>query len=489
MIGQLVPKKQGLFRLLQILPAAFLGLLSAIIAVKFVNSFASITTAYLLIGILGILVFGPILYRIARHSLDIAEPGIWFAVYYFTHFGVRAIYDIVFGSLVLGFGPESVNFDLVNTALGVSIIGFLAFWTGYHMFVGKAFANSLAVLPRNWSLNRALCAAIFCVVLGWSFRAFLVYYQAGGIGAWLKANKYIVLAQAQGTMYLSILSSLSTVGWLIFFILARVFKKRKYRFLFTLFFVPDLAFQFASGSRAQFIFLLLMLLIALYMTSKRNYKTNIRYTCGAAVLITLFIFLFPFFSLIRGGIRNLEEIFVQTLNFWQSSKELFYLIGSRQVGLDSLAIVVDCVPKEEPYTLGSELTLVGIAWIPRKIWPDKPVVSLGKIFYERFYPPIFHEGTSVAITLPGEFYWAFGLIGVIIGMLVIGILWRLLFEYLVRPKGNLSNILVTSFMFPSFFVLAEQTLVSLLTMHLLQFIMIVIITLAIHRRTVEKGVA
>jgi len=489
MIGQLAIKKHGLSRLLGISLAAFLGVISAVIVSEFINSFASRATTYLLVGILGLLVFGPILQRILKHSFDLAEPGIWFALFYFTHFGFRAIYDLTFGSPVLGFGPESVNFGLVNAALGVSIIGVLTFWAGYHAPFGKAFANSFGMLPRKWSRSRALQAAILCTAFGWSLRIFLIFYQAGGVRGWLAANKYIELAQAQGTTYLSILSGLATVGLLIFFILARVLRKCKYWLLFTVFLVPELAFRFVSGSRAQFIFLLLGLLICLYMISKQDYKTTMRYSRWVAALIILLIFLFPLFSIIRGGIRDPEEILLRASNFWKNPVRILYLIGGRQMGLDSLALVIDHVSRGEPYTLGSELNLVAVAWIPRKVWPDKPIISVGKIFYEKFYPPIFHEGTSVALTLPGEFYWAFGFVGVIIGMLVIGILWRFLFEYLVRHKENLSNILVVSFMFPLFFILAEQTLVTLLTMHLFQFIVVAIVALAIRGRTVEKGAA
>ena len=212
-LKQLMIKKHQLFG---ILLAIFLGVFSAITANKLVNSFTSRSTTYFLVGILGLLVLGPILHRIVKHSFDLAEPGIWFALYYFTHFGVRAIYDLIFGSPVLGFGPESVNFGLVNAALGVSILGLLAFWVGYHTPLGKVFADSFNILPRKWSESRALQIAILCTAFGWSLRIFLVFYQAGGIGNWLAAGKYIELAQARGTVYLNILSSLATVGLLIF---------------------------------------------------------------------------------------------------------------------------------------------------------------------------------------------------------------------------------------------------------------------------------
>jgi oligosaccharide repeat unit polymerase len=467
---------------------AFFSTLSAIVAVGFVNFLANQAITYLLVFILGLLVFGPILRRIVKRSFDIAEPGIWFALFYFTHFGLRAIYDLTFGSKILGFGPESVDFDLINAALGVSIVGLLMFWTGYHTSLGKAFANSFPRLPFTWSRSRALLIAIVCTIFGWSLRIFTIFYQSGGISAWITANKYEIFTQSQGTVYLSIFSDLAMVGLLIFFILAKMSRRRKYWFLFIFSFILDSIFRFLSGSRGQFIFLLLSLAIGLYMKSRRDYKTSIRYAFWAAVLVLLLIFLFPLFSIIRVGLENPVETFSRASDFWKDPLILFNLIGGRQVGLESLALVIDHTP-EEPYTLGSELALVAVAWVPRKVWPGKPIISVGKIFYKKFYPAIYHEGTSVAVTLPGEFYWAFGLAGVVMGMLIIGILWRFLFEYLVRPKHNLSNILVVTFVFSGFFVAIEQTLGSLLTTHLLTFVMIVIITFVIHGRAAKKGVA
>jgi len=80
----------------------------------------------------GLLVFGPILQRIMKHSFDIAAPEMWFSLFYFAHFGVRAIWDLAFGSPFLGFGPGTEDLtEIVNIALGTSILGFLSFWFGY----------------------------------------------------------------------------------------------------------------------------------------------------------------------------------------------------------------------------------------------------------------------------------------------------------------------------------------------------------------------
>ncbi len=461
--------------------AILLGLAVGLVSMVLIAPFENREVTYLLVGLLGLMVFGPIALRILQHSLDLAEPGIWLALFYFTHFGARAIYDTIFGSEILGFGPETNNFELINAALSVSIIGLLAFWIGYYTRLGKAIAHSTPTLPRRWSGIRAFLFALICLFVGWGLRIYLMISQAGGIRAWLRVNKYVELTQAQGTMYISIISGLATVGLLIIFVLAKISRNRGYWLSFYLFLLPELIFRFFSGSRSQFIFLLLGLLIGSYMISKRGYKVSMRYIRWVVVLVVLLITLYPLFSIIRGGIENIG-VLSRTSKFWEKPTVLFKLIEGRQIGLDSLAVVMKRTSEGKPYTLGSELSLVLIAWIPRKLWSDKPTISIGKIFYNKFFPPIYNKGTAVAITFPGEFYWDLGFTGVIIGMLFTGVMWRFFFEYLIRPKGNLSNILVVSVMFPMFFVAVEQTLVSLLTMHLFQFIVVVSVVILISRK-------
>lgn len=471
-----------------LLPAILIGLIIGVVSIVFVGVFESREVTYLLVGLLGLVVFGPIWQRIYKRSLDWIEPGIWFALFYFAHFGIRAIYNLMFGSPIIGLSPGAGDLGLLNIALGVSILGLLVFWLGYRVHFGKIVGNSLPILPRKWNIANALVVALLCILFGWALRIFLALQVGGegGITAWLAADKFVAFAQAEGVVYLNIFANLAKVGLFIIFILARVYKYPIYWFLFTFLLVPELVFNFIGGSRAQFIFLLLGLMVVLYMTSGRGYKASMRYGRWAVVLIITLIVLFPLFSALRAGITTPQAALSHAALFWRDPTRLFEVVWARQHGLDSLAIVIERVPEIEPFTLSQQLFLPLVAWVPRELWPEKPTISLGKIFYEKFFPPIFHEGTAVAVTLPGQFYWALGLAGVIMGMFFIGVLWQVLFKYLVQPTNNLSNILVVSMIFPMFFVIVEQTTVDLLTMHLFQFLLIVLITLTIRGKSVKK---
>lgn len=458
------------------------GILAGFTAISLANSFESRNVTYLLILTLCFFTFFPVFQRLVRRSFDVAEPAVWFVFYFFIHFGVRAISILIFGSPILGISSGAWDLGSINAALSVAIFSILMFWIGYHLNIWNVVLRFLPTLPRFWSETRALVGVFFCLILGWGMRFYLMYSQGGGITGWLAADKYVLFTK-EGLGYITFLSNVAYIGLLMVFIMALIYRKQKYWILFASCLVPESIYRFYGGSRAQFVFLLMELLIIQYMSSKRTFAESIRCLHRMVFVGLCGFFLYPFFSVMRGGVQNLSVVFLKTISLWRAVPQVFEMIMIRQHGLDSLALVVEKVPRIEPYSFGSEILFPLIAWIPRSFWPDKPTVSLGRIFYSKFYPPIFHEGTAVAVTIPAELYWALGFIGVTCGMLCIGVVWRCLFEYVVRPRGNVSNILLVGSMFPSFFVVVEQSLDFLLTMHFLQFITLVFICLLIGGRS------
>ncbi len=83
-------------------------------------------------------------------------------------------------------------------------------------------------------------------------------------------------------------------------------------------------------------------------------------------------------------------------------------------------------------------------FVPRIVWPNKPVFNMGLWFTQTYVNAA--ATTATAITYPGDFYLNFGLSGVILGMFLTGIFYRIVYGWF---KENISarNLFLYVFIF------------------------------------------
>jgi hypothetical protein len=114
------------------------------------------------------------------------------------------------------------------------------------------------------------------------------------------------------------------------------------------------------------------------------------------------------------------------------------IVAGRSANLDLLADVVRQTGNTVPFWRGETyLSLVGFA-VPRFIWPSKPTKTLGQDFGHRYgYLDTWDTWTSINLPFLVEFYANFGEIGILIGMVIVGVLYRLLDNDLNRPRQPL----------------------------------------------------
>jgi len=136
-----------------------------------------------------------------------------------------------------------------------------------------------------------------------------------------------------------------------------------------------------------------------------------------------------------------------TLSYLRGEKGSFIdllQISMRRLGfLTTLAYVVDVTPEVIPYWKGK--TYLPLVYIfPRFIFPWKPQnYSIGQEFGHRYGLLQPHDFTT-AYNTPQliEMYANFGIWGVIIGMFLMGIIYRLILETFGHPKcGNITKII------------------------------------------------
>jgi hypothetical protein len=104
--------------------------------------------------------------------------------------------------------------------------------------------------------------------------------------------------------------------------------------------------------------------------------------------------------------------------------------------------VIADTPAMVPFWEGESYYPILFKPIPRFIMPDKPEEVSGGWFGHR-YGLITPENTTTSINLPQlvELYGNFGLVGVIVGMFIFGLVYRLLLEMYVHPGMGLGALI------------------------------------------------
>ncbi len=124
---------------------------------------------------------------------------------------------------------------------------------------------------------------------------------------------------------------------------------------------------------------------------------------------------------------------VQTIQTWNSRTYLTLSLErfkQRLAMINSMAVVVRDTGRWVPYAKGETILMPTLVYfIPRIVWPDKPVAAGGREFGRifRVTNPLTRD-TYIAPTVTGELYWNFDLPGVIVGMAILGMAMRILYR-------------------------------------------------------------
>lgn len=129
---------------------------------------------------------------------------------------------------------------------------------------------------------------------------------------------------------------------------------------------------------------------------------------------------------------------VETEGVTATVRQGWRLIAHRSANTDLLADVIRRTPHPIPFWDGyTYRSLIG-AFVPRLLWPDKPMKTLGQDFGHRYaYLNPWDRHTSINLPLLVEFFANFGELGVLIGMLLVGGVTRGLEHLCNRPGQSL----------------------------------------------------
>jgi hypothetical protein len=233
----------------------------------------------------------------------------------------------------------------------------------------------------------------------------------------------------------TMLPSLGTVTALVYmiptfvvFVFARVGGARKsWRFIIIAFFIA-----FMEASRALlFEYLRSGVLVPLFafvagvVVGQRSLKF-LRSKWVIPVYVSLIIFIVAFDQLGKarseGGVERMR-LLMEDGTVEVHSTAVPQTFVSRLTNFNQLTRI-GWIVEQDGFLQGETLDYLAYAFVPRFLWPDKPLIAKGSWFAVRigqaYIRPDGRASNAVNMTIAGELYLNYGWLGVIVGCLLVG---------------------------------------------------------------------
>lgn len=452
----------------------YLFLCSLFVIVFLIIQYESRPTVKMSLLVLVLLAFCalPFLVGSRKNHLDPLEPIYGFAIVYFTQFG--------FAPLFFEFFPSDRTFIIsqdASPAIAVAAFGWIFFLLGYYGGMAQQFIRALPVLPSQWKREKLIPLLLLLLGSGWAARIYLV---VGGAYFHIKLEQHI-----EPGFLLGFISDFPWLGLIVVGIAYHSGVTRRTRLasaVYIILVLLELIFAVPTGSKLKILRVLFGVLVPMMVCREQlNVKTLIKW--GTILLVAYILVIQPIIALYRESppsrLSFVVPAFVSSTKRIQLMSPKEYLLFSvrtflsRAANIQGLDAVLYGVPRLMDFQMGRTLLWYFLVPIPRALWPDKPDYGrFGGVFGRAFgiLSPL-DTSTSIGVTLIGELYLNFHLLGVALGMAFYGVIWRLAFGYFMeqRPKVNLSGALLyiptlwtILFRFEDIFVMAFGSLTEVL---------------------------
>ena len=359
-----------------------------------------------------------------RHLLLTLTSGAWiifFAVPVWSRYFMSGSRIVIPDTMVLG--PS----DIIAT-LGIVLLGQILLLMGYASPFGRIFASPIPSVKHDWKPDVAIGLGVLMVPLGmliWVGSATGIIPRGFGSG--------VLGSVASGSFYGS---ALLTIVYLRF--------KKRIALVFLFILVPaTMALYFFSAMKERFFLAPIYVVIALIVTTRR---INAKWIVVGFIAFVLF---YPISEVFRSTVRGQSpgEILsnpVAALSDVANIQTEYEYGGYLEDGLNAMttrlaaltmtAVVIHDTPDRVPYQGGWTLSYLVITFIPRVLWPGKPSFEVGQFITDNYGVGVVGLQTSTATSWIADFYMNFGVPGVVIGMIAMGLFLRMVHE--IAFAGN-----------------------------------------------------
>ncbi|HXF42529.1 MAG TPA: O-antigen polymerase [Pyrinomonadaceae bacterium] len=395
--------------------------------------------------LLGILVLAPVFYYVLFARSDLVNPIMLASVTYFFP-------AFVIGSIALAFGwtepyylsyVKDIHYNFPLT-LALIAIGFSSLMAGYYLPISKRLGIAIGGKSSSVEIppQRYLIPGVILVIAGFLFMVLATL--VGNFGFQFK-NEWGIFDTA-----IAMLPNYLTEG--IFIVSLAFFRTKKLTVLFYLSYflvlIAIVAKALLSGGRSGFLAFVILTGVA-FILSERKIKLKTFFIGGIFSLVALvggMLYGTKFreikstrssvsFNQYVGYIGETFDALAKQ-NGIESLGESFLLIAERFDTVSSLAVVVsnheELAPFEEAYGLDNNILKDTAGFfIPRVFWPDKPVASDPSAYSDLYFD---YGENAFSITPIGDLLRNFGIPGIVLGMLILGVLLRVIYASTIENR-------------------------------------------------------
>jgi oligosaccharide repeat unit polymerase len=370
--------------------------------------------------------------RFSASRFDLAHVLLFFVLHYFLMFGLYGFMNAFGLSHYLGVSydtgqdsPERLSALASVYAAGVLLAIYAGFvWQSKSSQRERAAQTASSTMSFE-ALERLQTFAVICLGIALVGCALMIYFL-GGLRVIGIDPAYVSTAGSHGLYWAE--SLISTNQWaLIVNLFSYVVLKRSKYLILACLSLPVFVVDFLlSGSKSAVILPVIgFFIVRHYCHSRINWRALA--LVGAVVLVV-----FAAGYTYRATGAELSQFGQGMASYSQSPLALFQTFVGRFYGTDSFVMVLDSVRRGQPLLMGRSLDTLLTWFIPRWLWPSKPV-SFGLKFGELMMSSAPTAGDEYyAPSLPGELYLNFGVAGLFLGGLAFGWLLRYIYRTLIE---------------------------------------------------------
>lgn len=382
----------------------------------------------------------PLAVRMASGTLDVFEPIIPISLLIGLAFGFRAMYLAYAPATLLSLEVGILHFaDFTGDALQLALAAYLALLLGYYVL-----AALIPVTPCwTWASRRRWAPRL-------SAGRFLPVLAVGVLGTALAR----ITAPGEVTAVTSTAGILANfvqvAGCVLALHMAGGDGRRWLRLALWGVILPLVIWQSMTLAAKGPVILFVYVLLAAYHYAKRPIRTLTLLGTVAALILIVFPVVAAYriasnYSVDRtislssmqrtaGELASTSVSAVGTLAEMPPAEYAQFAAESavgRFSGIDALSLLLKYDVAAELVDPVHYLYIPLYAFVPRIIWPDKPVLQPGTMFGRLLLDPTSSGAewnSSFGFFHIGDLYMTFGFVGMLIGMAVLGCIYRVLYR-------------------------------------------------------------